>query len=255
MITRFPGLTPTRSRAVVHNGLVFTVAVSPDPAPPGVYEQTQRALKRIDESLAMSGTDKSRILSAIVYIADITRKEEMNQRLGRMGRPRQSANARLSRRRSRAAASGRDRSHRRAVTRRPQRNLARSFATPLPHSENFSKDVRVPGTCVLSARCRNMPHARHVTLKEANYEDVDHPCRRCGIDRRHFRRQRAELVDGQERHDGQRRHAGDRLGKFCISGPGGALNCQYASLAACQKAVKGSETCQARPSSTTGSKY
>ena len=37
MITRFPGLTPTRSRAVIHNGLVFTVAVSPDPAPPGVY--------------------------------------------------------------------------------------------------------------------------------------------------------------------------------------------------------------------------
>jgi enamine deaminase RidA (YjgF/YER057c/UK114 family) len=79
MITRFPGLTPTRSRAVVHNGLVFTVAVSPDPAPPGIYEQTQRALKRIDESLAMAGTDKSRILSAIVYIADITLKEEMNK--------------------------------------------------------------------------------------------------------------------------------------------------------------------------------
>lgn len=79
MIMRFPGLTLTRSRAVVHNGLVFTVAVSPDPAPPGIYEQTQRTLKRIDESLAMSGTDKSRVLSAIVYIADITRKEEMNR--------------------------------------------------------------------------------------------------------------------------------------------------------------------------------
>jgi enamine deaminase RidA (YjgF/YER057c/UK114 family) len=79
MITRFPGLTPTRSRAVAHNGLVFTVAVSSDPAPPAVYEQTQRALKRIDESLAMSGTDKSRILSAIVYIADIAHKEEMNR--------------------------------------------------------------------------------------------------------------------------------------------------------------------------------
>jgi hypothetical protein len=35
MIQRFTGLTPTRSRAVVHDGLVFTVAVSPDPAPPG----------------------------------------------------------------------------------------------------------------------------------------------------------------------------------------------------------------------------
>lgn len=79
MIQRFSGLTPTRSRAVVHGGLVFTVAVSPDPAPPGVYEQTQRALARIDESLAMAGTSKSRILSAIVYIADIARKEEMNK--------------------------------------------------------------------------------------------------------------------------------------------------------------------------------
>ena len=78
MITRFPGLTLTRSRAVVHDGLVFTVAVSPDPDP-GFYEQTRKALRRIDESLAMSGTDKSRILSAIVYIADIARKEEMNK--------------------------------------------------------------------------------------------------------------------------------------------------------------------------------
>jgi len=78
MITRFPGLTPTRSRAVVHNGLVFTVAVSPDPDP-SFYDQTRKALNRIDESLALSGTDKSRILSAIVYIADIGRKEEMNR--------------------------------------------------------------------------------------------------------------------------------------------------------------------------------
>ncbi len=78
MITRFPGLTPTRSRAVVHGGLVFTVAVSPDPDP-DVYEQTRKALRRIDESLALSGTDKSRILSAIVYIADIARKKEMNR--------------------------------------------------------------------------------------------------------------------------------------------------------------------------------
>jgi hypothetical protein len=44
-------------------------------------------------------------------------------------------------------------------------------------------------------------------------------------------------------------------GKFCIKGPGGALNCEYASLSACQKVAKGSQTCEARPSSTTGSKY
>jgi enamine deaminase RidA (YjgF/YER057c/UK114 family) len=78
MITRFPGLTATRSRAVVHDGLVFTVAVSPD-ADGDVYTQTRKALRRIDESLVMSGIDKSRILSAVVYISDISRKNEMNR--------------------------------------------------------------------------------------------------------------------------------------------------------------------------------
>jgi len=45
-------------------------------------------------------------------------------------------------------------------------------------------------------------------------------------------------------------------GKFCVKGASGALNCQYASLSACQKAATGSESCEANPhGSTTGSKY
>jgi enamine deaminase RidA (YjgF/YER057c/UK114 family) len=79
MIIRFAGLTPTRSRAVVHDGLVFTVAVAPDPVKPSLYEQTVKALARIDESLALCGTDKSKILSAIVYITDMKQKSEMNR--------------------------------------------------------------------------------------------------------------------------------------------------------------------------------
>jgi enamine deaminase RidA (YjgF/YER057c/UK114 family) len=79
MITRFTGLTPTRSRAVVHGDLVLTVAVAPDPVTPSLYEQTVKTLARIDESLALCGTDKSKILSAIVYVADIKQKEEMNR--------------------------------------------------------------------------------------------------------------------------------------------------------------------------------
>ncbi len=43
-------------------------------------------------------------------------------------------------------------------------------------------------------------------------------------------------------------------GKFCIKGASGALNCQYASLSACKKAASGSESCEANPASTTGSK-
>ena len=74
MIQRFAGLTPTRSRAVAHDDLVFTVAVAPDPVSPSMYEQSVKALARIDESLALCGSDKSKILSAIVYIADIKRR-------------------------------------------------------------------------------------------------------------------------------------------------------------------------------------
>jgi hypothetical protein len=44
MINRFPGLTPTRSRAVVHDDLVFTVAVAPDPVTASMYEQSVKAL-------------------------------------------------------------------------------------------------------------------------------------------------------------------------------------------------------------------
>lgn len=44
-------------------------------------------------------------------------------------------------------------------------------------------------------------------------------------------------------------------GKFCIKGASGALNCQYASLSACQQAAKSGESCSPNPNSgTTGSK-
>jgi enamine deaminase RidA (YjgF/YER057c/UK114 family) len=79
MITRFPGLTPTRSRATATDELVFTVAVAPDPCPTTVYEQAAKVLARIDESLALCGTDKSKILSAIIYLNDVTQKKELNR--------------------------------------------------------------------------------------------------------------------------------------------------------------------------------
>jgi enamine deaminase RidA (YjgF/YER057c/UK114 family) len=79
MIDRLAGDIPTRSRAAVHGDLVMTVAVAPDPVPSSMYEQSVKALARLDESLALCGSDKSKILSAIVYITDIKRKGEMNR--------------------------------------------------------------------------------------------------------------------------------------------------------------------------------
>lgn len=43
-------------------------------------------------------------------------------------------------------------------------------------------------------------------------------------------------------------------GKYCIKGVSGALNCQFASLSACQKVAKSGETCSTNPNGgTTGS--
>ena len=93
MITRFPGLTPTRSRAVVHDDLVLTVAVAPIRSHHRCHEQTVKALARIDESLALCGSDKSKIL----FGDRLHRRHETQgrdePRLGRMGRHQKSAYA------------------------------------------------------------------------------------------------------------------------------------------------------------------
>lgn len=78
MIKRIAGSNPTRSRAVIHAGLVYTVAVSPEKHAT-MYEQTRDALAQIDMNLADAGTDKTMILRATVYITDMAQKAEMNR--------------------------------------------------------------------------------------------------------------------------------------------------------------------------------
>ena len=78
MIKRIAGAVETRSRAVVHDGLVFTVATAGKKSP-SLYEQTRETLAAIDKNLADAGSHKSRILSATVYITDMAGKPEMNR--------------------------------------------------------------------------------------------------------------------------------------------------------------------------------
>jgi enamine deaminase RidA (YjgF/YER057c/UK114 family) len=78
MIKHLPGPHPTRSRAVIHDGHVHAVSFVTDKQP-DMYRQTKSALAHIDATLREAGTDKSRILKAIVYIADMVRKPEMNR--------------------------------------------------------------------------------------------------------------------------------------------------------------------------------
>ena len=78
MIKHLPGAFPTRSRAVIHDGRVHAVSFVKDKQP-DMYRQARSALADLDATLAEAGTDKSRILTAIVYIANMTRKPEMNR--------------------------------------------------------------------------------------------------------------------------------------------------------------------------------
>jgi enamine deaminase RidA (YjgF/YER057c/UK114 family) len=71
-------LSPTRGRSVIHNGVVTTVATSATKQP-SLYAQAADALAAIDRNLVEAGTDKSRILTAMVYITDMRNKPEFNR--------------------------------------------------------------------------------------------------------------------------------------------------------------------------------
>jgi enamine deaminase RidA (YjgF/YER057c/UK114 family) len=76
-IQRFPGNAPGRSRAVAFDNLVFTVATAAGPT--SLQEQTRQVLAHIEQNLADAGSDKTRLLSATVYLTDIARKAEMDE--------------------------------------------------------------------------------------------------------------------------------------------------------------------------------
>lgn len=74
-ITRIPGAAEGRCKTVEHHGLVWTVATAKGAT---VTEQTRAALEQIDANLNEVGTDKHRIVEAVVYLTDMSRKAEMD---------------------------------------------------------------------------------------------------------------------------------------------------------------------------------
>ena len=62
-----------RSRAVVYNGMVFVGGMTADDRSQDIRGQTKQTLAKIEKFLADAGTDKSRLLSAQIWIKDITK--------------------------------------------------------------------------------------------------------------------------------------------------------------------------------------
>ncbi len=61
---------PRMSQAVVHNGLVYLAGQVGEPGT-SIEDQTRHALSEIDRLLAQAGTDKSKLLSTTLWLADM----------------------------------------------------------------------------------------------------------------------------------------------------------------------------------------
>jgi enamine deaminase RidA (YjgF/YER057c/UK114 family) len=69
---------PRMSQAVIHGKTVYLAGQVADDPVPSVGEQTRQVLARIDNLLAEAKTDKSKLVSANIWLVDISRFNEMN---------------------------------------------------------------------------------------------------------------------------------------------------------------------------------
>ncbi len=77
-IGRVRGVYRGRNAGTRYNGFAWAVATDQGRAP-DIHAQTVAALAEIDRVLGELGTDRSRILTATVYLTDISAKDEMDR--------------------------------------------------------------------------------------------------------------------------------------------------------------------------------
>jgi enamine deaminase RidA (YjgF/YER057c/UK114 family) len=71
---------PRRSRVVAHNGVVYVGGMTADDRSQDITGQTRQTLAKIEQYLAKAGTDKSRVLTAQIWIKDLARDfDAMNE--------------------------------------------------------------------------------------------------------------------------------------------------------------------------------
>jgi enamine deaminase RidA (YjgF/YER057c/UK114 family) len=72
-------VNPRLSMAVVHNGVAYLAGqVAIDAGGGPVTAQAQEVMARIDDLLAKAGTDRTRLLTANIYVADLGSLPEVN---------------------------------------------------------------------------------------------------------------------------------------------------------------------------------
>lgn len=66
------------SKAVEYSGFVYLSGLTADDKSKGVEDQTRDILKNVDRLLALAGSGKSRVLTATIWLSDITDRDRMN---------------------------------------------------------------------------------------------------------------------------------------------------------------------------------
>ena len=70
---------PRMSEASIHNGIVYLAGQVPEDTSLDIEGQTREVLTAIDALLAQAGSDKTRILRAQIFLADIADFAGMNR--------------------------------------------------------------------------------------------------------------------------------------------------------------------------------
>jgi enamine deaminase RidA (YjgF/YER057c/UK114 family) len=75
-------LNENMSKMVEYSGVVYIAGTTAGDNSVGMKEQTEQVLARIDGYLETAGTDKSKLLSAMIFISDMSQKPAMNEAWG-----------------------------------------------------------------------------------------------------------------------------------------------------------------------------
>lgn len=70
--------TPIMHRVVEHNGIVYVGGTTCDDESLDMAGQTREILAKIDRYLAEAGTDKTKLLTATIFVTDLGKKPEMD---------------------------------------------------------------------------------------------------------------------------------------------------------------------------------
>ncbi|TWI04596.1 enamine deaminase RidA (YjgF/YER057c/UK114 family) [Luteimonas cucumeris] len=78
MIQRFDA-GPRMSEMTIHNGVAYLAGQVPEDSGADMATQTRQVLAAIDDLLAQAGSDKTRILRAQIFLADLADFAAMNE--------------------------------------------------------------------------------------------------------------------------------------------------------------------------------